>query len=51
MLKIKNGVSYDKNGWLYISVRGSPKERGYAYGYFCAKSFIEIQKNVRFFNV
>ena len=48
MLKIKNGVSYDKNGWLYISVRGSPKERGYAYGYFCAKSFIEIQKMLDF---
>jgi len=46
--KIKNGISYDKNGWKYISVKGSPKERGYAYGFFCAKDFIEIQKMLEF---
>ena len=48
MFKIKNGLSFDKNGWTYISVRGTPRERGYAYGYFCAKSFIEIQKMLDF---
>jgi hypothetical protein len=48
MVKIKNGVCYDKNGWIYISVKGKPKERGYAYGYFCAKYFIEIQKMLDF---
>jgi hypothetical protein len=46
--KIKNGISYEKNGWKYISVKGSPKERGYAYGFFCAKDFIEIQKMLKF---
>ena len=40
---IKNGVYYEKNGWMYISVRGKPKERGYAYGYFCAKEFKKVQ--------
>ncbi len=42
--KIKNGVSHNINGWLYISVKGTPKERGYAYGYFCASVFKDIQK-------
>ena len=48
MLKIKNGISYDKNGWKYISIRGKPRERGYAYGYFCAKNFMEIKKMLDF---
>ena len=37
--KIKNGFSYEENGWKYISINGKPKERGYAYGYLCAKEF------------
>ena len=48
-MKIKNGISYRKNGWLYISVKGSPKERGYAYGYYCANDFKEIQKMLEFY--
>jgi len=47
--KIKNGFSYEKNGWKYISIHGKPKERGYAYGYLCAKEFKEIQKMLHFF--
>ena len=45
---IKNGICYEKNGWLYISVSGSPKERGYAYGYYCAKEFKKIQEMLEF---
>jgi len=48
MTKIKNGICYDKNGWKYISIKGTPKERGYAYGYYCAKDFSEIQKMLDF---
>jgi hypothetical protein len=47
--KIKNGLSYEKNGWNFISVKGKPKERGYAYGYLCASMFNEIQKMLDFF--
>ena len=47
--KIKNGMSYEKDGWKYISIKGKPKERGYAYGHLCAKEFIEIQKTLKFF--
>ena len=43
-MKIKNGMSYNINGWTYISVKGNPKERGYALGYLCAESFKKIQK-------
>ena len=48
-MKIKNGLSYEKNGWTYISIYGTPRERGYAYGYLCAKHFKEIQKMLEFF--
>ena len=43
-MKIKNGFSYEKNGWKYISINGNARERGYAYGYLCASDFIKIQK-------
>jgi hypothetical protein len=48
-MKIKNGFSYEKNEWTYICVKGKPKERGYAYGYLCAKQFSEIQRMLNFF--
>jgi len=48
---VKNGISYEKNGWKYISIRGNPKDRGYAYGYLCANEFKEIQKTLHFLMV
>ena len=30
--KVKNGISYEQNGWLYVSIKGRAKERGSAYG-------------------
>jgi len=48
MSKKLNGICYDKNGWKYISIYGKPKERGYAYGHFCAKEFKEIQVMLKF---
>jgi hypothetical protein len=47
--KVKNGISYELNGWLYISIKGAPKERGYAYGYLCANEFKKIQNMLLFF--
>jgi len=41
--RVKNGIRYDMNGWTYISIKGSPKDRGYAYG----KLVIEDMKEVR----
>jgi hypothetical protein len=47
-MKIKNGLSYEKNGWKYISIKGKPRERGYAYGYLCANDFKQIQQMLDF---
>ena len=49
MVKIKNGISYELNGWKYISVFGSPAERGFAYGYLCAKDFKQVKEMLTFF--
>jgi hypothetical protein len=48
-MKINNGYSFKKNGWTYISVKGKPKERGFAYGYYCADEFKEIQKMLQYY--
>ncbi len=46
--KVKNGSSYQMNGWKYISINGKPKERGRAYGSLCVEEFKEIQKMLAF---
>jgi hypothetical protein len=48
-MKINNGYSFKKNGWTYISVKGKPKERGFAYGYYCADEFKELQKMLEYY--
>jgi hypothetical protein len=40
--KIKNGISYELNGWKYISIKGNARQRGYAYGYLIADDFKKI---------
>jgi hypothetical protein len=40
---------YEKNGWKYVSIKGAPRERGYAYGYACAKDFSDVQRILQFF--
>jgi hypothetical protein len=49
MIKVKNGFSYEKNGWKYINIIGEPKERGFAYGYLSAKEFKEIQEMLNWY--
>lgn len=46
--RLKNGICYELNGWNYISVKGSPSERGYAYGYFIAEKFKKVQDMLHF---
>ncbi len=48
MKKIKNGIRYDLNGWVYVSIYGDPFERGYAYGSLIAKDMIDIKKMLEF---
>jgi hypothetical protein len=40
-MKVKNGIRYEKNGWIYLSLKGSPKEIGYAHGYLAMKEIKE----------
>jgi len=48
MEKVKNGISYEMNGWLYVSIRGNPKERGYAYGQLIHKEMKKVKKILEF---
>ena len=47
-MKIKNGLRYEKNGWIYISIKGNPSALGYAHGYLVAKEIKEIFKMLDF---
>ena len=47
-MKVKNGIRYEKNGWTYLSLKGSPSEIGYAHGYLIAKELKEIFKMLDF---
>jgi hypothetical protein len=46
--KVKNGISYEMNGWIYVSIRGGPRERGYAYGKLIAYEMKDVQKVLNF---
>ena len=46
--KIKNGIRYDLNGWSYVSIKGSPKERGYAYGKLIEQDMKEVRRILNF---
>ena len=46
--KIKNGLSYKMNGWVYVSVKGDPVERGYAYGYLIAHEMKRVLEVTHF---
>jgi hypothetical protein len=48
MKKIKNGFRYELNGWIYISVSGEAKQRGYAYGYLIADEMKKVKEMLDF---
>jgi hypothetical protein len=39
----KGGTLYEKNGWIYVSVSGKPKERGYDYGKLIFKQMKQVK--------
>jgi hypothetical protein len=47
-MKVKNGIRYDMNGWVYVSIKGTPWDRGYAYGLLIAKDMKRIMETIRF---
>jgi hypothetical protein len=48
VMKVDNGISYELNGWTYVSIKGEPKERGFAYGVLISKEFKKIQEMLEF---
>ena len=44
----KNGIRHEKNGWIYLSVKGTPKECGFANGYLLGKELLGIFKMLEF---
>jgi len=46
--RVKNGISYEQNGWLYVSIKGNPKERGYAYGKLICKEMKKVKDTLDF---
>lgn len=47
-MNVKNGVRYEMNGWIYISIKGKPKERGYAYGKLMANDMRRVREIIDF---
>lgn len=47
-MKVKNGLRYEKNGWTFISIQGSAKERGYAHGLMLKAELKDIFKMLEF---
>ena len=48
IIRVKNGLRYDMNGWVYISIHGKPFERGLAYGKLIAKDMKTILNTIRY---
>ena len=46
--KVKNGFSYELNGWKYVSISGSPQKRGYAYGFLVADEMKKVFEMLNF---
>lgn len=45
---IKNGIRYEKNGWVYISINGNAYERGYAYGKLIKDDMMKVKNIIEY---
>ena len=48
-ITIENGKRIKKNGFIYISVKGKPEERGYAQGFLIAERIVQFIRTYAFF--
>lgn len=46
-MKIKNGFKFKKNGWNYISVKGTPNDIGVAHGTLLKEEIVECLKTMK----
>jgi len=42
------GYRFEKDGWTYLHIEGSPYERGYQHGYLMAPEILEIMGSIRY---
>tara|TARA_Y100000748_G_scaffold303942_1_gene310945 strand:+ start:1750 stop:3207 length:1458 start_codon:yes stop_codon:yes gene_type:complete len=49
MRKVSNGSRFEDNGWIRVSVSGTPKQRGFANGALTAKEIAEVHRMLRWF--
>lgn len=47
-MKVKNGIRYEKNGWTYISIKGSAREMGLAHGTLLKSEIKDVFKMLEF---
>src|SRR5580658_11198675 len=40
--RLANASRYDKNGWIYVHLEGSPREIGYQHGYLLASEIEDL---------
>ena len=43
-----NGYRFDKNGWIYIHIEGTPHEMGFQHGYLVAPELEEILRSLKY---
>ena len=48
-IDIENGKRIEENGFIYISVKGDPKSRGYAQGFLLADRIVKFIRTYAFF--
>ena len=48
-ITIVNGKRIKKNGFIYVSVKGKPEERGYAQGFLIAERIVQFIRTYAFF--
>ncbi len=48
VVRYEKGYRFDKNGWIYIHIEGSPFERGFQHGYLAAPEIKEILKSLKY---
>ena len=48
MRSVNNGYRFDKNGWIYVHIEGTPYERGVAHGKLVVDEFKKMWESNSF---
>ena len=47
IIQYDKGYRFDRNGWVYVHIEGTPRERGMQHGYLAAPELAEIFQNIK----